>query len=157
MGIWYGVASEIRGHPLPPARFTRVDLLRPNAPPPRPNMPHHLRPPARFTRVDLLRPHALYALSPEPPSAQRVPEPQVVLRVLLDLVWFSRWLIRWGLDPRWHWGLGGWHLALAPLDEHIQSREHEAASEAETEAEPERKGERIASVGNVVVGRECWR
>ncbi len=54
------------------------------------------------------------------------------------------------------WGLGGWHLA--PLDEHIQSREHEAASEAETEAEPERKGERIASLANVVVGgRECWR
>ena len=49
------------------------------------------------------------------------------------------------------------YLALAPHDEHIQSREHEAASEAETEAEPERKGERIASVANVVGGRECWR
>jgi hypothetical protein len=55
---------------------------------------------------------------------------------------------------------GGWlhfrRRALTPLDEHIQSREHEAASEAETEAEPERKGERIASVGNVVGGLECW-
>ena len=46
------------------------------------------------------------------------------------------------------------YLALAPHDEHIQSREHEAASEAETEAEPERKGERIARVG--VGARECW-
>jgi hypothetical protein len=141
MGIWYGVASDIRGHPRPPARFTRVDLLRPHAPPPRPNTPHHPRPPARFTRVDLatspvhvarvdlatsqrsltqrldgprhlatspgwtcsvptlsatspvhvtrvdlLHPNALCALSPDPPSAQRLPEPQVVLRVLLDLV-----------------------------------------------------------------------
>jgi hypothetical protein len=63
------------------------------------------------------------------------------------------------LDAWRDWGLGGWHLALAPLDEHIQSREHEAASEAETEAEPERKGERIARVENVRVvgGRERWR
>ena len=47
-------------------------------------------------------------------------------------------------------------VALTPLDEHKQSREHEAASEAETEAEPERKGERIASVAIVVGGLECW-
>ncbi len=56
---------------------------------------------------------------------------------------------------------GGWHKfrrhALTPLDEHKQSREREAASEAETEAEPERKGERNASVANVVGGLECWR
>ena len=34
-------------------------------------------------------------------------------------------------------------VALTPLDEHIQSREHEAKTErkAETESEPERKGE----------------
>ena len=56
---------------------------------------------------------------------------------------------------------GGWpkfrRHALTPIDEHKQSREHEAASEAETEAETERKGERIASVANVVGGLECWR
>jgi len=52
-------------------------------------------------------------------------------------------------------------VALTPLDEHIQSREHEAKTErkAETESEPERKGERIASVAIAIVvgGRECWR
>ena len=48
-------------------------------------------------------------------------------------------------------------LGITPRDEHKEHEEHEAASEAETEAEPERKGERIASVGNVGGGRECWR
>ena len=85
-----------------------------------------------------------------PPSAQRLPEPQVVLRVLLNL---SRLIPHWGLVG----GLLDFRRHLVPLDEHKQSREHEATSKAETEAEPERKGERIASVANVVGGRECWR
>jgi hypothetical protein len=76
-----------------------------------------------------------------------------VLRVLLDRL---NSFLNCGLGGFLRCGLGGWHIA--PLDEHKQSREHEAASEAETEAEPERKGERIASVANVVVGGlEWWR
>ena len=105
-------------------------------------------PPARFARVPL-RPNAPCVLSPNPPLRNACLN--LKLRsAFLDLL---RWFLLFVLDAWRHWG---W--LLAPLDEHKQNREHEAASEAETESESERKGERIARVAHVrvVEGRERW-
>jgi hypothetical protein len=113
--------------------------------------------------IDRRPPAALCALSFDPPPLRNACLD--LCSASLDLIGFALG----GLDAWRHWGLGGLHLALmvalTPLDEHIQSREHEAKTErkAETESEPERKGERIASasvatvVGGREGGRERWR